>query len=264
MKTVIRILSMLFICLFLFSGCAPACTAERAPASPAPTAVPTPEPTPEIPTVMHTVRVVYVYENGSMMLADQNSSSVYRNKLPNGETYPAGTLLSVSCADNILETYPEQFAEIYSAEPIESGFDDRCALYLDVFEDIWSEDTALQHETDYLGVDLSETSLTESEQLALSWCFGELKEKEVLNGTFKELCEAGYINEEDLYWDNGCFVSIREEGFLTDEEKDPYTVTFTAQKWRSGLGAIMFTNCTAERNKKGEWRDYTPGGFAIA
>ena len=264
MKTVNRILPMLLICLFLFSGCAPACTAERVPASPVPTAVPTPEPTPKTPTVTHTVRVIYAYEDGSMMLADQNSSSVYRNKLPDGETYPAGTLLTLTCADSVQATFPESFDKIFDAEPIEDGFDDRCALYLDVFEDLWSEDTALQHETDYLGVDLSETSLTESEQLALSWCFGELKEKEVLNGTFKELCEAGYINEEDLYWDNGCFVSIREEGFLTDEEKDLYTVTFTAQKWRSGLGAIMFTNCTAERNKKGEWRDYTPGGFAIA
>ena len=115
MKTVNRILPMLLICLFLFSGCAPACTAERAPASPVPTAVPTPEPTPKTPTVTHTVRVIYAYEDGSMMLADQNSSSVYRNKLPDGETYPAGTLLTLTCADSVQATFPESFDKIFAA-----------------------------------------------------------------------------------------------------------------------------------------------------
>ncbi len=258
MKTVKRILSVLLLLTLLFSGCTPACTSERAPVEP------TAEPTPEAPSVTHTLRVIHIYEGGSMMLADQNSSSIYHNRLPDGKTYPVGTLLSVTSADYVLEIYPEQLAEIYSAEPIESGFDDRCALYLDVFEDLWSEDQALQSDIDYIGVDLSETALPKSEQFAVAWCFGELHDKEVLNGTFEELCEQGFINEEDLYWENGCLLSIREEGFLTDEEEDPDEVTFTAQKWRSGLGAIMFTNCTAKQDKNGHWDKYVPGGFAIA
>lgn len=262
MKITKYFLPVLLVCILLFSGCTPACTSETAPA--APTAEPTAEPTPEIPTVTHTLRVIHVYDGGTVMLADQNSDAVYCNRLPDGKTYPAGTLLSVTCSDYILATYPEQFAEIYTAEPIEEGFDDLCVLYLDVFEDLWNEDTALQHDIDYIGIDLSETSLTKSEQLAAAWRFGEMKETEILTGTFDELCEQGFIDKENLYWENGCLLSIREDASLTDEEKAPNEVSFTAQKWRSGLGAIMFTRCTAERDKNGHWDEYIPGGFAIA
>ena len=113
-------------------------------------------------------------------------------------------------------------------------------------------------------VTLSETSLTPSEQDALAWRFAELKGKQLVQGTWEELAEQGFIDKENLYWENGCLLSIHEEGFLTDEEKDPNKITFRAEKWRSGLGAIMFTDCTAERNKTGHWSEYTPGGFAIA
>ncbi|MBO5253092.1 MAG: hypothetical protein J6C51_04005 [Clostridia bacterium] len=263
MKKIKVIVSALLVCLLILTGCTgPACTSEYAPA--APTAEPTAEPTPEIPTVTYTLRVIYVYDGGSMMLADQNSGDIYHNRLPDGKTYPAGTLLSVTASDYVLAIWPSQISEIYTAEPIEDGFDDRCALYLDVFEKLWSEDTALQHDIDYIGVDLSETSLTESEQLAVAWCFGGLKGKEALTGTFEELCDEGFIDRENLYWENGCLLSIHENGFLTDEEEDPDKVTFRAQKWRSGLGAIMYTDCTAERDKTGHWGEFTPGGFAIA
>ena len=128
---------------------------------------------------------------------------------------------------------------------------------------LWEEDQALQADIDYIGIDLSHTSLTKSEQDALAWRFGELKGKEVLVGTFDELCEQGFIDGENLYWENGCLLSIEEEG-LPDEESYLNKVLFRAQKWRSGLGAIMFTSCTAERDKTGHWGEYTAGGFAIA
>ena len=88
--------------------------------------------------------------------------------------------------------------------------------------------------------------------------------KEPISGTFETLCDEGYIDRDNLYWENGCLLSIHEEGFLTDEEEDPDKVTFRAQKWRSGLGAIMYTSCTAERDKSGHWGEFAPGGFAIA
>lgn len=262
MTTTKRILSVFLIALFLlFPGCAaPACTSETAPT---PTAEPTPEPTPEVNKITLTLRVIDSNENGSTLLADTNSGAVYRNTLPDGKVYPAGTLLEVTCADEVLEIYPAQLAEIYEAEPIDDGFDDRCALYLQVFEDLWEEDQALQADIDYIGIDLSHTSLTKSEQDALAWRFGELKGKEVLVGTFDELCEQGFIDGENLYWENGCLLSIEEEG-LPDEESYRNKVLFRAQKWRSGLGAIMFTSCTAEQDKTGHWGEYTAGGFAIA
>lgn len=262
MTTTKRAISILLSVLFLLlCGCsAPACTSETVPT---PTAEPTAEPTPEVNKITLSLRVIDANENGSTLLADINSRSVYRNRLPDDKTYPVGTLLDVTCADEVLETYPAQLAEIYEAEPIDDGFDDRCALYLQVFEDLWEEDQALQADIDYIGIDLSHTSLTPSEQDALAWRFGELKGKEVLTGTFDELCEQGFIDRENLYWEDGCLLSIEEEG-LPDEESYLNKVIFRAQKWRSGLGAIMFTSCTAEQDKTGHWGEYTAGGFAIA
>lgn len=259
MTNIKRILSVLLAALFcLLTGCAAPGTAVP---SPTPSASPTAEPTPT--PVTHTLRVVFTYENGSLLLADVNSRAVYRNSLPDGSTYPAGTLLSVVCSDDVEETYPARLGDIYAATPVEDGFDDRCALYLQVFEDLWKDDQALQADIDYIGIDLSRTSLAPSEQEALSLRFGEMQGKEPLQGTFDELCEQGFIDRENLYWENGVLLSITEEG-LPDEESQTNKVLFRAEKWRSGLGAIMFTSCTAEQDKTGHWSEYTPGGFAIA
>lgn len=260
MKTTKRIISVLLIALLLWlTGCSPSdtvtCYAE-------PTAAPTAEPTP-VPTVTMMLRVIAVDKNGSTLLADQNSTAVFRNALPDGKVYPVGTLLEITCSGDVLETYPGQLANLYTATPIDDGFDDRCALYLQVFHDLWADDQALQADIDYIGIDLSKTSLTKSEQDAVAWRFAELQGKELVTGTLEELGEQGYIDLENLYWENGCFLSIEEEG-TPDEEAYENKVLFRAQKWRSGLGAIMFTSCTAEQDKTGHWSEYTAGGFAIA
>ena len=263
MTTIKRMLSVFLITLLLLSGCAaPACTAEKAPA--ASTTAPTAAPTPESPVVTSLLRVIAADESGSTLLADISNRAVYRNHLPDGKAYPVGTLLEVTTTASVMAIYPAQFDKVQAVKLLEEGFDDRCALYLQVLEDLWKEDQALQSEIDYIGIDLSETSLTPSEQDALAWRFAELKGKQLVQGTWEELAEQGFIDKENLYWENGCLLSIHEEGFLTDEEKDPNKITFRAEKWRSGLGAIMFTDCTAERNKTGHWSEYTPGGFAIA
>ena len=44
-----------------------------------------------------------------------------------------------------------------------------------------------------------------------------------------------------------------------DEMPDYSGVRFDAEKWRSGLGAYFFTDCTAVRNGGGQWGDYTVG-----
>ena len=40
-------------------------------------------------------------------------------------------------------------------------------------------------------------------------------------------------------------------------------VRFDAEKWRSGLGAYFFLDCTASMEQDGTWT-YTVGGEAIA
>ena len=84
MTNIKRILSVLLAALFCLLTC---CAAPgTAVPSPTPSASPTAEPTPT--PVTHTLRVVFAYENGSLLLADVNSRAVYRNSLPDGSTYP--------------------------------------------------------------------------------------------------------------------------------------------------------------------------------
>ena len=42
------------------------------------------------------------------------------------------------------------------------------------------------------------------------------------------------------------------------------TVSFTAHKWRSSLGAYWFNDCTAVQDNMGVWGDYTVGGRMIS
>ena len=43
----------------------------------------------------------------------------------------------------------------------------------------------------------------------------------------------------------------------------PELTSFDAQKWRSGLGAYYFGQCTAQKNADGKW-SYTVGQEAIS
>ena len=89
-------------------------------------------------------------------------------------------------------------------------------------------------------------------------------------GTWEELCEQGYIDKENLCWEDGLFLSIKtnedaEWNLPAIKEGDPVPelTAFDAQKWRSGLGAYFFGQCTAQKNVDGKW-SYTVGQEAIA
>jgi len=183
-----------------------------------------------------------------------------------------GTLVDVTWSGATLEMFPGQFAGETSITVREDGFDDRCRLYLDVLEDLWTVDEGLNSSgMEYVGVDLSQTSLPESERSAVAWLFGEKHGVHPLQETYEELQAHGYITGEPLegtdakfwHWENGCLFSI------TEKEDAPVTfgsssVTFDAQKWRSGLGAYFFCDCTASRGQDGAWGQYTIGSEAIS
>ena len=134
-------------------------------------------------------------------------------------------------------------------------------LYLQVLEDLWAVDGALNADISMVGVDLSGTSLTEEDQTALAEAFAESHGVALVQGTWQELCDQGYIDVENLYWADGCHFSIIER-----ELEGTYslpTVGFDAQKWRSGLGAYFFCDCTAVQSQAGEW-GYSVGAEAIS
>lgn len=73
----------------------------------------------------------------------------------------------------VLETYPGQLGGVTAVNIYSDGFDDRCALYLRVLDDLWNVDGGLNGGVTSVSVDLSQTSLSESEQAAVAWLLPE-------------------------------------------------------------------------------------------
>ena len=138
---------------------------------------------------------------------------------------------------------------------------DVCELYLEVLEDLWNVDSGLNSEISQIGIDLSELShLTELEKGTVMREFASKHNLPFIAGTWEELCEQGYIDKDNLYWEDGLFFSIKTN---KDGDSDPERTAFDAQKWRSVLGAYFFGQCTAQKNANGKW-SYTVGQEAIS
>lgn len=170
-----------------------------------------------------------------------------------------GMVLDIRWDGSILESYPGQIHGVTAIRVVEKE-DDLVGLYLSVLRELWETDPGLNGGAVQLGFDFSTlTNLTGDEKDALAYLasceFG--LGLQYVYGTWEELCDQGYIDRENLYWEDGVFISIE----VSELEEDG--MVFTAQKWRSGLGAIWLTDCVATRDKDGSWT-YEPGGFAIS
>ena len=199
---------------------------------------------------------------------DRNEPGAYQD-LP-GKTL-TGALAEVAY-DLVLETYPGQLAEVTAVNIRSDGFDDRCALYLRVLNDLWAVDEGLNSDITMLSVDLSQTGLSTSEQAAVAWVFGGMHDiSETMTMSYEELAAEGYLSDTAPevdgipHWKDGCLFTITEQETGDNELNGARnTVTFDAQKWRSALGAYFFTDCTASRDAQGHWGDYTVGAAAIS
>ncbi len=149
--------------------------------------------------------------------------------------------------------------------------EDVCDLYLEVLEDLWNVDPGLNNGISQIGIDLSGLShLTESEKETVMNEFASKHSLPYIAGTWEELCEQGYIDKDNLYWEDGLFFTIKtnedaEWNLPVTKKGDPVPelTAFDAQKWRSGTGAYYFGQCSAQKNADGKW-SYTVGQEAIS
>ena len=161
-------------------------------------------------------------------------------------------------------------------------FDDRCALYLRVLNDLWGKDEGLNSSgVEYISVDLAATSLTPAERSAVAWTFAQAHDAMPLELNYEQLCEEGYISGlegEDIFpaWENGVLFTITETDdpvtfnlpSLSEGGELPSmtqyniknTVSFDASKWRTALGAYGFSECVAAQDNSGVWGDYRING----
>ena len=297
---------ILALCLLL-TACAPAAETPESPArtegpaAPAdPAGVPPSLAEDEEPTVL-TCRVVDGAEDGNLLLAELDEglyggTGVYRLNVKDvpvtldGEAAEPSVLedgMAVDVAFNgtVLESFPAQLGEVYSVSAWSRGrgrngggtMFDLCGLYLQVLDDLWKKDPALNGDVSQIALDLSQApgELTEGEKLALVHRFGELHGVVAFAATFEELKEQGYLTSEPLgdgapegaaflHWEDGCLFSITPS---EDHEGESYslpTLFFNAEKWRSSLGAYGFYDCSAGWGQVSTWNGYQIGSEMIS
>ena len=257
------------------------------------------EPSPKGAPATARCRVVSVSENNVLLLADVDSErgdiytldagelSLEHDQAELGELLDdgqlaVGALVEVAFGGDILESYPALFGGVERITVLPDEFDDRCALYLRVLNDLWGKDEGLNSSgVEYISVDLSATSLTPAERSAVAWTFAQSHSAEPMELSYEQLCAEGYISGlegEDIFpaWENGVLFTITETDdpvtfnlpSLSEGGELPSmtqyniknTVSFDASKWRTALGAYGFSECVAAQDNSGVWGDYRING----
>ena len=259
-------------------------------------------------------RVVAELEGGSLVLAEQDrDAGLYTLSLSDkaitldgadfdpaapgayqalpGESL-AGTTATVTFDGGIQESWPMGFDRVTAVDFSTEDFDDTCRLYLDVLEDLWNADSALNENITELALDLTATSLSGSQREAVAYAFGAAHGVMAMEATFEELVDQGYISaspllasgsEEEIQepehyfyeWEDGCLFTITERdepvifneasmGPQTGDEVHYEGIRFDAGKWRTSMAAYTFYNCTAGRTAGGPWSDYTVEAEMVA
>ena len=170
------------------------------------------EPSPKGAPATARCRVVSVSENNVLLLADVDSErgdiytldagelSLEHDQAELGELLDdgqlaAGALVEVAFGGDILESYPALFGGVERITVLPDEFDDRCALYLRVLNDLWGKDEGLNSSgVEYISVDLAATSLTPAERSAVAWTFAQSHGAEPMELSYEQLCAEGYIS----------------------------------------------------------------------
>lgn len=257
------------------------------------------EPSPKGAPATARCRVVSVSENNVLLLADVDSErgdiytldagelSLEHDQAELGELLDdgqlaVGALVEVAFGGDILERYPALFGGVERITVLPDEFDDRCALYLRVLNDLWGKDEGLNSSgVEYISVDLAATSLTPAERSAVAWTFAQSHSAEPMELSYEQLCTEGYISGltgENTFpqWEKGILFTITETDepvlfslpSMSEGEEEPSmsqfniknTVSFDASKWRTALGAYGFSKCVAVQNNDGVWGDYHING----
>ena len=163
---------------------------------------------------------VYTLSPADAEAAPMGESAAAKNGVYTGgciPVYTPGMLLEITYG-SVLETYPGQLAEVTAVNIRSDGFDDRCALYLRVLNDLWAVDEGLNSDITMLSVDLSQTGLSDSEQAAVAWVFGGMHDiSETMTMSYEELAAEGYLSDTAPevdgipHWKDGCLFTITEQ-----------------------------------------------------
>lgn len=150
----------------------------------------------------------------------------------NVDMFKPGDRIRVSYNGLIAESYPAQITadkiELVGRNYIIDGF---AAL----IDDVYQEDSGLNGGITMIAFDTSEwTMLTEIETEIILAIAKEKYKLEIVEGTFDELAEQELIDKDDLYFESGILIEIKD----IEINKEKGKIECSVKKWRSGLGAI--------------------------
>ncbi len=261
-----------------------------------------------------TCRIIDGAEEGNLLLAEldaplaggkdgrHDGKGVYRlcvaEDTPvylDGQSASAGDLadgmpLEIAFNGTVLESFPGQLGQVYSISGYSIGtpqcpggsYYDLCGLYLQALDDLWQRDPALNENVSLVSLDLSRApgDLLESEKSALAWRFGELHGVGVLDLSFEELRDQGYLTASSLStpapeegedfsrlwysWEDGCLFSITPNESHQEEVYSLPILFFNAEKWRTPLAAYCLYDCSALWPEMGTWSGYKIGNEMIS
>jgi hypothetical protein len=211
-------------------------------------------------------KIVQIYDH-SFLLAGKNAADLYmiqsslkiydaNNNAADASALKAGQEAEIGYSGGIMESYPMQLGKPAYIKITGQG-EDLVGFYQTILNDLWNVDQGLNPDSGVLAFDLTQVeNLSNAEKSALVYIVSGSYGLTGLAGTFDELGEQGYINRENLYFENGMLFEFE----LTNVTQNSFT--FDVKKWRSGTGAYIFHDCKAV--KSGDDWNYTVGAEMIS
>lgn len=240
------------------------------------------------------LRIVDGASTGNLVLAGEKASDVYTLSTDGITVVLDGRKADVSVLEDgmtaeivyngaVGESWPMVFGKVYEVRVYSLGSEknpggsyyDLCGLYLQVLEDLWNADAGLNHEIQYVSVDLTDApgGLTDGEKTAIAWIFGGKHGVEALTLSSQELQEQGYFTEivstgtglpmsaadnrpKAYLWEDGVLFTIADNMGQDAATYSLPVIKFNAWKWRTPLGAYWFSDCSAVWPELGTWTGY--------
>lgn len=165
-------------------------------------------------------------------------------------TIRQGDFIEIGFDGLVLEIYPAIIANPDYIKFIDKG-EDFVGLYHDVFKDLYETDSGLNKGIEFIAIDFTNDNiLMDSEKNALLYLISNTTQIETRLASYEDLLTQKLVSVDEetgfTQLNNGILFTIE----TSELEKDAFQ--FTAEKWRSSLGAYVFYDCTAKK-EDGSW-----------
>lgn len=189
-------------------------------------------------------------DDGNIFIADtEDEHGLYQISSDKftGETsdLSVGDTVEIGFDGAILEIYPGIIANPHYIMLLEKS-EDFVGLYYNIIMNLYETDPGLNSDIDYIAFDLTkDKNLTASEKNALLYLLWDTTQIQTRLATYDDL-----LAENLITIDKDSEFSELENGILFKMEStkaEDENFSFTAEKWRSSLGAYYFNNCDAKK-----------------